>query len=256
MGTLGRVLIILHGAASIAVLAWALGVSTQKLKWQSVNKDDPGRFDRQKDKPDEYSRAADRALNRWSSNYATVQQLEGERFPRRAFFEGQKFLVVNGHLGKDPVPNPVQQLQNAPNGFLDIRQPVGRPPVEVRPGVAARSISQYQKDMAKMVQDIRASEVQNEKAIADRDAFNKEIAGETEPMRKKGLRQFINEQQTIEERANVEATYVTGFATNREAEFGLLKKRRDAMTARMEELKDKKTMEELKDKKATGTGGQ
>jgi hypothetical protein len=238
MAFLGKLLVVVCGALSIAVFAWALGIYTQRISWQSVNKDDPGLFDRQKEKAEDYGKAADRALNRWSSNLATVQLLENERYPRRAFYAGQKYLIETGQWGGKDVPQPVQQLQYAPNGFLDITRPVGRPPVEVRPGVAADSINGYQKKMAKLLQDIRASQTKNEKMIAERDAFNREIVGVTQPMLIKGLRQFINEQNTITDRADVENTYVSGFTTNREAEFGLLKKRRDALTGRMKELKD------------------
>ncbi|HKB39686.1 MAG TPA: hypothetical protein VKD72_24835, partial [Gemmataceae bacterium] len=249
MAFLGKLLVIVCGALSIAVFAWALGIYTQRISWQSVNKDDPGLFDRQKEKAEDYGKAADRALNRWSGNLATVQLLEGERYPRRAFYAGQKYLIETGQFGGRDVPQPVQQLQFAPNGFLDITKPVGRPPVEVRPGVAADSINGYQKKMAKLLQDIRASQAKNEKMIAERDALNREIVGVTQPMLIKGLRQLINEQNTITDRADVETTYVSGFTTNREAEFGLLKKRRDALTGRMAELEKSK-----KDDRKTGGG--
>jgi hypothetical protein len=87
------------------------------------------------------------------------------------------------------------------------------------------------------VEDIQASQVKSAKAIAERDKLNDDIVGHTQPTLKKGLRTLLLEQVTFKERAEREETYVTGFVTNREAEFGLLKKRRDAMLDRMEELK-------------------
>ena len=52
----------------------------------------------------------------------------------------------------------------------------------------------------------------------------------------KGLRTLINEQKNIMDQAEAEDRYVAVFVTNREAEFGLFKKRRDAMQARAAEL--------------------
>ena len=50
------------------------------------------------------------------------------------------------------------------------------------------------------------------------------------------MRQLINEQKNIEDQAKAEDVYVNDAVTNREAEFGLLKKRRDALVARKNEL--------------------
>ena len=35
MGNLGRVLVLLHGALSIGVLAWAIGVYSQRINWNN-----------------------------------------------------------------------------------------------------------------------------------------------------------------------------------------------------------------------------
>jgi hypothetical protein len=137
------------------------------------------------------------------------------------------------------VPNPVQQLVNAPNGFLNITQPVGRPAFEVRPGVPAQAIATYEQTMARRVEDIKASQVRNDQLITERDALNREIIGTRQPMVVKGTRQRYNEQMEIMDRALAEDQYASTFVTNREAEFGLLKKRRDALTARMGELEKK-----------------
>jgi len=76
----------------------------------------------------------------------------------------------------------------------------------------------------------------NAQSITDRDKLNREIIGTKDPF-VKGLRQLINEQKAIEDQAYNEDTYITDAVTNREAEFGLLKKRRDALVAREAELK-------------------
>src|SRR5262249_863020 len=72
--------------------------------------------------------------------------------------------------------------------------------------------------------------------LAERDKLNKEINGVTVPMLVKGLRQQIEEQLTIKDRGDAEDRYVIGFVTNRESEFDLVRKRRDAMLARIEEI--------------------
>ena len=59
----------------------------------------------------------------------------------------------------------------------------------------------------------------------------------TQPILVKGLRTLINEQKLMSDQAEAEDRYASVFVTNREAEFGLFKKRRDAMLGRVEELK-------------------
>ena len=53
MSTIGKVLVLLHGAAAITVLAWAIGVTTNRIHWNTPpaegGKDTgPGLYDRQK----------------------------------------------------------------------------------------------------------------------------------------------------------------------------------------------------------------
>jgi hypothetical protein len=241
MGNLGRVLVLLHGALSIGVLAWAIGVYSQRINWNNpaagTGAAEEGIYAKQKAKAEEYTQAANRAYTRWSGNLSQVQVLEAERYPRRAFYTGQLELVQTGLFNRNPVPNPVQQLVGAPNGFLDISRPVGRPAVFVRGMEAADSMVGYDRKMAKLIEDTKASQVKNAQAITDRDKLNREIIGVTQPTLVKGLRQLVNEQKTIEERANQEDVYVNDATTNREAEFGLLKKRRDEMTKRLGDFK-------------------
>ena len=101
---------------------------------------------------------------------------------------------------------------------------------------APTSIAGYERKMARLVEDIKASQVRNDQAIVERDTLNREIIGSQQA---KGLRRRYNEQVEIMDRAQAEDQYVATFVTNREAEFGLLKKRRDALTGRMEELNKK-----------------
>src|SRR5262249_49397639 len=142
--------------------------------------------------------------------------------------------------------NPVQQMPLAANGFLavpvangalDVPNAINRPPVEVRPGIAAKSFAQYDLEMNKLVEDIKDSQKQSNDLIAERDKLNREIVGITQPALVKGLRTLINEQKLISDMAEAEERYVSVFVTNRESEFGLFKKRRDAMLGRVQELK-------------------
>jgi hypothetical protein len=236
MGTVGKVLVLLHGALSIGVLAWAVGVYTQRINWNNPPggaAGDEGIYAKQKAKADDYTQAANRAYTRWSGNLSQVQVLEAERYPRRAFYSGQLALVQTGTFNKMAVPNPIQQLVIAPNGFLNVTQATGRPPVFVRGMEPADSIEGYERKMAKLIEDTKASQVKNGQAITGRETLNREIIGVTQPAVVKGLRTYLNEQKLIEDRANQEDGYVNDATTNREAEFGLLKKRRDAMTARV-----------------------
>lgn len=244
MGFIGKFMVVLHSALAIAVLTWAAGVYTQRIHWNTPPAKEgkeavPGLYERQKAAAAQFSTVVDKAYYRWSGNLNQVVVLEAERYPRRNFYQGQLELVQSGSLvrgGMAAPPPPVQDLVPAPNGFLDIRNPTGRKAFEVRPMVPADSIVGYETKMVKLVQDIKASQDRNAQAIVDREKLNREIVGVTQPTVIKGLRTLLLEQKTIYDKAHNEDMYVVNFVTNREAEFGLLRKRRDAMNGRIDEL--------------------
>jgi hypothetical protein len=243
---LGKVLVVVHAAMSLGVLAWAFGVSSHRIHWNDPPAgaaEKEGIYTKQKAKATEYSDAAKRAYTRWSGNLFQVQGLEAERYPRRSYYTTKLAMVKTG-IVKDAmgverkVQDPVRHLVIAPNGYLDIRDPMAGAPIEVRSGVNAKCLDDYDKDVAKVIEDTKASQVTNAQAITDRDKLNREIIGTKDPF-VKGLRQLINEQKAIEDQAYNEDVYITDAVTNREAEFGLLKKRRDALVARKGELEKK-----------------
>ena len=236
MAFIGKLLIVLQGALGIAVLAWAGGIYTHRIDWNTPptqpGKDPsgPGLFDRQKAQADLYSGAVDKAYTRWSGNLSQVIALEGERYPRRTFYTGQLDVVKTGKLERDGRPGPGEGTGHRPeHGFLDINPTAVRKPVMVRemsaasPGVPADSIAGYDEKIKKLLEDITASQVKNAAAIVEREKLDKEIVVGMGQI--KGLRTQLNEQKEIDDQANFENIYVDGFFTNREAEFGLLKKR-------------------------------
>jgi len=236
--SLGKVLVIVHAAMSIGVLAWAIGVYTHRVHWNKPPEgaaEKEGIYAKQQAKATEYSDAAKRAYTRWSGNLFQVQGLEAERYPRRTYYAKKLVMVKDGTVDGRKVADAVRHLVIAPNGYLDIRDPMAGAPVEVRKGVNAKCIDDIDKDIAKVIEDTKASQVTNAQSITDRDKLNREIIGTKDPF-VKGLRQLINEQKAIEDQAYNEDTYITDAVTNREAEFGLLKKRRDALAARKAEL--------------------
>lgn len=254
MSTIGKVLVLLHGALSLTVLAWAIGVMTNRIDWNNppakAGADGaPGFYTRQKAKMDEYQVAVERSYTRWTGNLNQMAVLEAERYPRRAFYQVHLYMMQTGNgPNGQPVQNPVQDVLTplAPNGFIDVPRDkngnldfvraVARKPYEVRPGINADSMAGYDRRMARQVEDIRALQIKSDQAIVEREKLNKEIVGVTQPMLVKGLRTLITEQKTIMDMAENEDRYVAVFVTNREAEFGLFKKRRDAMLARVAEL--------------------
>jgi hypothetical protein len=250
--TIGKVLVLVHGALSLTVVAWALGVYTNRIDWNTPpaaagKETGPGLYDRQKNLAADYNASADRALARWSTNLNQVQALEAERYPRRAFYANHLNMIQTGkRLDGTAVTNPVQQMPLDPKGYisvpmvqgqLDVNAATSRPPVEVRPGIAGKSVAKYDDEMRKFVADIQDSQKKSQEAIVERDKLNREIVGVTQPALVKGLRTLINEQKQIIDEAVAEDRYVSVFVTNRESDFGLFKKRRDAMLARVEELK-------------------
>lgn len=250
MGFIGKLLVVVHAAASLSVLGWAVGVFTHRIDWNTPKVDAgkeaaPGLFDRQKAEADKYTAGVDKSYTRWSGNLSQVELLERERYPRRAFYAAELHRIRTGKVnvnGKeiDVRDDPVRVMVNAPNGYLNIDPNAPRQAVEIRPGFKANSMAGYDRLTTKLVEDIQASQAQNARAIAEREKLNDDIIGHTQPTLKKGLRTLLAEQQGFKDRADREEMYVIGFVTNREAEFGLLKKRRDAMEDRKKEMEGSK----------------
>lgn len=244
MGFIGRIMVVVFAALSLAVFTWSFGVYTQRIKFTAAEKDaTPGIFKTQQARAAELSVTADRAFSRWSGNVGTVANLERERYPRRSFYGVQLSLArtgqsINPATGKlEPSATPVQVLVEAPSKYLDVSKPTGRAPILAREaGAPLDSIAGYDAKVAKLALDIQAAQMANVAAIAEREVLNNEIVGVQVPKVVKGLRKLISEQKEIETQANDEDVYSADFVTNREAEFGLLKKRRDAMTGRIGEL--------------------
>src|SRR5262245_13549298 len=127
MAFIGKLLVVVHSALALGVLAWAIGVYTQRIDWNTPptqpGKDapPPGLFDRQKEQAAKYSAAVDRAYTRWSGNLFQVQTLEAERFPRRAFYKNELEVIRTGKLNGKSVNDPVRELVIVSNGFIDVR---------------------------------------------------------------------------------------------------------------------------------------
>jgi len=237
MGTIGKVLVLVHGGLSLMVLAWVVGVVTHRIDWNNPpDNKGPGIYKQQADKAADYTASIDRAYNRWTTNLNQVNVLETQRYPRRAFYQVELTRIATGEPAEGNA-DPVRELVVAPDGFLDVNPNAARKAVEVRPGVKAKPIKRYEEEMAKLAEDILASQKKSEAALVERDKLNREILGTTQPVLVKGLRTLINEQKLISDQAENEDRYASVFVTNREAEFGLFKKRRDAMLGRVEELK-------------------
>ena len=162
MAFIGKLLVVLHGAVSLGVLAWAGGVYTHRIDWNTPKAKPglevaPGLFDKQKAQADQYNIAVDKAYTRWSGNLFQVETLDRERLPRRTFYAGQLELVRTGEYPYPkgtPQREPVQELVYAANGFLDITRPTGRPAFMVRPMVPGDSIAGYDRKMVKLHEDI------------------------------------------------------------------------------------------------------
>lgn len=241
MGFLGKLFVVLFAASSLAALTWAFGIYTQRIVWTSAGQETPGLLDQQYTKANELGANADRAFTRWSGNLATVRNLEAQRQPRRSFYALELYQIRTGQAwdgrGFSDTATPVREMVNAPNGYLDVRPNAPRQPVLVRAGgQPLQSVVAYDRINAKLAKDIADSQASNVKAIDERAKLTDEIVGLKVPKLVKGLRQLITEQKEIKTEADNESGYASDFVTNLEAEFGLLKKRRDAMVSRMSEL--------------------
>lgn len=243
MAFIGKTFVMLFTMASITLLLWATMLYTQRVHWTSTTPETKGIIQKSETEIKNYQMAAHLAQYRWSRNYSTIVNLEGnEKYPRRDFYVEMISTIRTGRntAGMVSATPAAQMVFDNATGYLDIRPTTQRPAYQFRAGVDGQSIAQYTQALATTFEAIEMEQVQNQKYLMERKIVNDEIVGTVDPF-VKGLRLQINEQNDIAKSAVAEADYIASFVTNRSAESVLLIKRFNSMSNRKSELEQLKT---------------
>jgi hypothetical protein len=268
MAALGRLLVLVYGAAALMCLIWAAMVYTQKMDFVTPKAAEGGkktvsRVEEAQKKTKELQTAVNRSYTRWRQEFDEVARLEVDLQQRRDFYRGQIELLITGKYDGKEVPDPIQILEyqdadpTTGSRLLKIDQPTGRPAVAVRPEdkdkkrpeEKAKWMGFYKAGIAQSAVDKAKYQMEADDIIKRERASTVVINGQANPF-VKGLRVRIKEQEQIEIDANLETAYLEDFVTNRRAAAQLFVKRRDSLVARLNELR-----KFLKDK-TPGTPGE
>jgi len=237
MAFIGKTLVLLFGAGSLMCLMWAAMVFTQKMDYFPPPKEQNptkklGRVEEAQQKSKDLLYANDRALTRWGQNFDEVLQAEVDRSKRRDFYKTQIDVLVSGmDNGKAQPPRQLNE-PDVDTSLLNLASPYKE---NLKfDGKDLDTIDKYRTEIAakgeeapKVIDRIQTAKKESAKATQAINGTEKE----------KGLRTRIKEQENIEELATAETLYLEDFIANRRAEAQLFQKRRNAMEARVEELK-------------------
>jgi hypothetical protein len=229
MTQLGKTLVFVNLALSLAMAAWALGIYTGRVDWSG--KGGPGAAKGEFGKRQDDRKALFDALNssepRHQEALAYLQRLEHQRPGDAAFYKQE--LAHNANTANDAAP---ARAVNATGGQIALgpdKDGVMRP--QMVPVKGLRSMAAYTTELrdtyAAIVEEIGRYQqlVQKDNELTD------QLIGP------KGLRQLVfNEEDVKQKRIQAEMETLKPLLINALAESDLLRKRQRALVARVKEL--------------------
>jgi len=239
----GKLIVCVNVVVSLLFLAFAIGTYTQRIDWfnrrPEGGEEIKGKVSVLQAKLGDLIEAKSRAESRWTSTRTELLALEVKRPERQDYYKANLILAETGQYKGQPVANPIRALKIDANGEIILAGPTDpapndRPLIEIRPGTPLTSLSAYDQLIAGSHTDIKTVQEELKKLIDEQ----KELTNKIIDTDQKGLRTLIKEQMVIEQLAQDEIAYLQPFLTNRRAESMLLLKRRDALQARLTELRE------------------
>ena len=255
MTTIGKWFVLFCFAASMFLLACAIGVYTSHIKWVMTQEEkgkvkaaasaearrevlaaEGGIIDRLEDRIADLVFARDRAERRYDRESALIPALEGKRRDRQAFYKNKLNLLRTGKDDKDQlVVSPVQQLEPGEGEVLAANL-IGPNVISSR-GEALRSHEAY-KDAFKTVNvEIATEQTRIETAQTAHASLTQQIQGDSANLvLKPGLLRLKDLQDDATARFVAQREYLLPVIANRFAETSLLLTRQKALMTRKQEL--------------------
>jgi hypothetical protein len=238
MTFLGKLLVFVNAVLSFLMLAWAVGVATNRVDWSNTQA--------KGDKPaGQLNARAERVKNAWAS-LGTAEYRWGSARTKLAGVE--KNLVAARKVYDDELKGArvgpggdrkatINTIKPDANGIPDIDPNTGLPVMEPgkdRYGQALHGNEFYFERLKQLAKDIDAEQVRYQDLIRQTTAETEKAIGP------KGLRQRIVDEQIKNARVAEELVDLSGRKTNSLVETELLLSRREQLEQRIEELKKAK----------------
>src|SRR5437879_6199549 len=245
MTKLGKWLVFINVTLSLIFLAWAVGLYTNQVHWNTPPSDGgqrvQGMIEELNAEIKQLLDARNSAEERWHSGGALVRALENERPQRNAYYATLLRSVTQGDVAQ--IKPPVQQLEIAANGGV-VAKLNGRPPY-LLDGQPALSIAGYRDALTQRSAQIDATHKEVTGIIGETEKLTRQINGAEPPgggervtAEQKGLRGVLADEQKAAHKLRLEQEYLHSPITNFMIDTQLLKKRRAALTARLGELQN------------------
>jgi hypothetical protein len=240
---LGKWLVFINLTLSLIFLAWAIGLYTNEIHWNTPPSDGgqkiQGMVDELKAEITQLAAARDSAEERWHSSTALVRALETERPQRNAYYAT---LLRSAKLGDVPqIRPPVQQLEIAPNGGVVLKLN-GRPPVLIdgQPALSVAGYNAAHKERAAQIDDLHKQVTaiigETEKLTRQINGVDPPGGGERVTAEQKGLRVVLATEQETAHKLRLEQEYLRSPITNFMIDTHLLQKRYTALKDRLGEV--------------------
>ncbi|HTK78088.1 MAG TPA: hypothetical protein VL371_22670 [Gemmataceae bacterium] len=240
---LGKWLVFINLTLSLIFLAWAIGLYTNQVHWNTPPSDGgqkiQGMIEELNGEIKQLAAARDAAEDRWNSGTALVRALETERPQRNLYYAT---LLRSARLGDVPqIRPPVQQLEIAPNGGVVLKLN-GRPPylIDGQPALSVAGYNNAHKERAAQIDEahkqVTAIIGETEKLTRQINGVDPPGGGERVTAEQKGLRVVLATEQGVASKLRLEQEYLRSPITNFMIDTQLLQKRSTALKNRLGEV--------------------
>jgi hypothetical protein len=241
MTSLGKTLVMLNVALSLAMATWAQSIYSTRIDW-SDNKGKEGapdgelrsRLARLSELGNAQSGALNPAVLSWNDTRASLLALDARRVSNQAWYD--KELAFNRTTASKTNPAHVVKLQN---GQPAPGKPGTNDPVAIEPGLdpfgqPLQSLAAYAQAEASLYQQIEGTTKNLAKLIEEDIRLTNEIAGDGATI--KGLQQRILDGRTKMAAAIEEQHFVRPLLINAVVNSDLVFRRQRALESRIKEL--------------------
>lgn len=227
---LGKILVFINLAMSVAFAALALGVYTNRIDWVGGGKtpagdDIQGEATKIQKKVQQEQEAAPIARARWETARATYLAVEDLRPKAKDWYANELKIMDSG--------GPIKELDYA-EGKLKVDNATGLP-IFKAPGRPLQPVDQLKQEAKNLEKKIADEQTEIDKLIAQEKQLTIKLNGNEG--KKDGLRHLLAEEKQAQEKSLAEFDYLKPLRINRQVEGDLLMKRQASLEARIQELK-------------------
>jgi hypothetical protein len=239
MTFLGKMLVMLNAILSFLFLAFAVALFTNQIRWNNYQPEGGekivGKIERLLADLKQHNAGRDNAAARYEPSLKSLVDLEKVR-PTRLLEYAKELAVIEKKTAETKADNPVHELQpiDARTDLIPLPLAGPQPKAIEYQGQALKSIGDYEELYVTTQAEINQLQAKNKQLIEQHVGLTEDINGVAG--KKKGLREFIKEQQTMLAASKAEQEYIEPFRTNSLVEGDLLLKRNSLLTRRVQEL--------------------